>query len=81
MNRGNNFFKELSKYNKEAKSLGYKWKDLIKRETRQKIINEIKTQREIKTRVKNIITENKKMVRFNKKRHWSKIHKRNQNST
>ena len=67
MNRGNNFFKELSKYNKEAKSLGYKWKDLIKRETRQKIINEIKTQREIKTRVKNIITENKKWSDLTKK--------------
>ena len=61
MNRGNNFFKKLSQYNKEARALGYKWKDLIKRETRQKIINEIKTQREIKLRVNRIISENKEL--------------------
>ena len=67
MNRKNNFFKKLSKYNKEARTLGYKWKDLIKKDTRQKIINEITTQREIKIRVKNIITENKKWSDLTKK--------------
>ena len=67
MNRGNNFFKELSKYNKEARALGYKWKDLIKKETRQKIINEIINQREIKIRVNKIIMENKELNDFVKK--------------
>ena len=67
MNRENNFFKKLSKYNEEARSLGYKWIDLIKRETRQKIINEIITQREIKIRVNKIIMENKKWLDLTKK--------------
>ena len=60
MNRKNNFFKTLSKYNEEARALGYKWKDLIKRDTRQKILNEIKMQREIRIRLKKMIIEQKK---------------------
>ena len=67
MNRKNNFLKKLSKYNKEARALGYKWKDLIKKDTRQKIINEIKTQREIKIRVNKLIMENKELNDFVKK--------------
>ena len=67
MNRKNNFFKKLSKYNEEARALGYKWKDLIKKDTRQKIINEIKTQREIKIRVNKLIMENKELNDFVKK--------------
>ena len=67
MNRKNNFFKKLSKYNEEARALGYKWKDLIKKETRQKIINEIETQREIKIRVNKLIMENKELSDLVKK--------------
>ena len=67
MNRKNNFLKKLSKYNEEARALGYKWKDLIKKDTRQKIINKIKTQREIKIRVNKLIMENKELNDFVKK--------------
>ena len=61
MNTKNNFFKKLSQYNKEARKLGYKWKDLIKKESRQKIINEIKNQRKIKIRINKMIMENKEL--------------------
>ena len=70
MNRKNNFLKKLSKYNKEARVLGYKWKDLIKKDTRQKIINEIKTQREIKIRVNKLIMENEELNDFLKKKRF-----------
>ena len=42
MKTPNNFFQKLSsKYYKDAKSLGYTWLDLIRKDTRQRIINEI----------------------------------------
>ena len=61
MNTKNNFFKKLSQYNVEAQALGYKWKDLIKRENRQKIINEIKNRRKIKIRIKKMLMEQKEL--------------------
>ena len=37
-----NYFKELStRYLKDAKTLGYTWMDLIKKTTREKVINEV----------------------------------------
>ena len=37
-----NFFKQLStRYLKDAKILGYTWMDLLKRGTRQKVINKV----------------------------------------
>ena len=42
MKSPNNFFQKLSsKYYKDAKLLGYTWLDLIRKDTRQRIINEI----------------------------------------
>ena len=68
MNTKNNFFKKLSQYNKEARALGYKWKELMKKDTRQKILNEIKTQREIKIRINKMIMENKELNEIKKKK-------------
>ena len=73
MNTKNNFFKKLSQYNAEARALGYKWKDLIKRENRQKIINEIKNQRKIKIRIKKMFMEQKEWNEIFKKRDFKII--------
>ena len=76
MNTTKNFFKQLSQNNKEARALGYKWIDLIKRESRQKIINEIKTQREIKIIIKNLIKNKKKWYNEFRKRDFKIIKKK-----
>ena len=66
-----NFLKNLStRYYKDAKILGYTWIDLVKKATRQKVINDVinhKFTKVIKMAIKDSIKHNIRNAQFQKK--------------
>ena len=71
-----NFFKKLSQFYKEAKQLGFRWIDLIKKDTRHDIIKKIYKNRDLSE-----ITRRIKIDEENLKRRFKEFQKQNMKLT